>query len=124
MNEKQASRQKSFDYCMYMIFSSYFEKVTLKTPYQEKKLLLYYKELKQQDQYQMEDQCIQYIEKVKEKIPAEVWKQPMEVRLVGYNNQDYTELRFESEPYIISVKADCLAKKPKMKLVFWRKKRR
>lgn len=122
MNEKQMSRQKSFEYCMYMIFSSYFEKVVLKTPYQEKRLLLHYKETKQQEQFSMEEQCIKYMEKVKESLPPEVWEQPMEVRLVGQNNGEYTELRFESEPYIICVKADARDKRAKINLVFGRKK--
>ncbi len=124
MNAKQISKQKAFDYCMYMIFSSYFKETTLKSPIQEKNLLLHYKDLRPQDQFAMEDQCIRYMDKVQEKIPSKVWEQPMEVHLLGRSEQPNTEIRFESEPYIICVSADCSKGRPELKLVFWKKKRR
>ena len=124
MNTKQMSKQKAFEYCMYMILSSYFSTIILKSPLQEKNLLLHYKDLKPQEQFALEEQCIRYFDKIQNKIPAGVWEEPMEVHLLGKKDRTNTELRFESEPYIICVTADCSKAKPEIKFVFWKKKKR
>lgn len=121
MNEKQITKQKALDYCMYMILSSYFEKTVLKSPIQEKNLLLHYKDLKSQDQIDLEDKCIKYLQKVEKKIPEEVWEQTMEVHLIGRAGKASTNLRFVSEPYIIEVRTQYQKGNPQIRFVYWRK---
>ncbi|MBQ9140318.1 MAG: hypothetical protein IJX63_00800 [Lachnospiraceae bacterium] len=123
MNEKQVTKQKALDYCMYMIVASYFAEITLKSPIQEKNLLLHYKDLKPQEQIDLEEQCIRYMQKVEKKIPEEIWEQPMEVHLVGKPRKASTELSFVSEPYVIEIRTDYGKGKADIKFVLWRKRR-
>lgn len=121
MNEKQVTKQKALDYCMYMILASYFENIVLKSPIQEKNLLLHYKDLKPQDQIDLEEQCIRYLQKVEKKIPAAIWEQPTEAHLIGRPGKVSTELRFVSEPYVIGVQTGYEKGKAQIKFVLWSK---
>ncbi len=121
MNEKQITKQKALDYCMYMILASYFENIVLKSPIQEKNLLLHYKDLKPQEQIDLEEQCIRYLQKVEKKIPAVIWEQPMEIHLVGRPDKASTKLKLVSEPYIIEVMTEYQKGKPEIRFVIWSK---
>lgn len=62
-------KQRQVEYATYMIFSSYFKKALCKNTFPEKKLLLYYKELGDKAQVEMEESVIFVVEnKLNEKI--------------------------------------------------------
>lgn len=51
--EKRIEKQKAFDYCVYMMFSSYYKKAKCLTPILEEKLFLYYKDLNEKQAIDM-----------------------------------------------------------------------
>ena len=59
---KKLKKQFTLEYAFYMIFSSYFKKVVVKTPFTEAQLALYYKELPKEKQYTLEEKWILKIE--------------------------------------------------------------
>ena len=104
------------------MLTSYFSKVSIKTPLHERKLYLYYKEEKEADQIQMEEQCLRYVQKLENKLPAELWQQDMAVHLVGNRGGSYTTIKLQSDNYIIYVRTEYSKKKPKIYLKLWTKK--
>lgn len=118
----KTNHQNAFDYCMYMMLTSCFPKVSIQTPLHEKKLYLYYKEEKEADQVQMEEQCLRYIQKLENKLPAELWQQNMAVHLVGRRGGSYTTIKLQGDDYIIYVKTEYYKKKPKIYLKLWTRK--
>ena len=77
------SKQAAFEYALYMIAASYFDKaVCLEASSQmhEKNLLLQYKEQKQGSQIKLEDICIAYMDELEKKLPKKMLNQQVEVR--------------------------------------------
>lgn len=118
----KTNHQNAFDYCMYMMLASNFRKSGIRTPLHEKKLYLYYKEEKEADQIQMEEQCLRYIRKLEEKLPPEMWQQSMDVHLIGRLDGSYTTIKLQSRDYVVYVKTEYSKKKPKIYLKLWTRK--
>jgi len=94
------NNQTAFEYALYMIAASYFDKAVCTSVFSEKNMLLQYKEQKLDKQYQMEDICIRFMDKVAEELPEKIFKQNMQVRL-GKREGAPTQIRFENDQYIL-----------------------
>lgn len=115
--------QMAFDYAMYMMASSYFQKATCKTKYQEGKMIIRYLQLSKEEQYEMEDFCIQYIEEVLlHHVNPMVWKEDVTVKLIGKEKSDRTLLQFEGDKYSICVKTVYKSDTPIVKSFIRKKK--
>lgn len=111
-NNYITDNQVAFEYAIYMMVGSYFQKTVCKTDWQEKKLYIHYKEQKESKQYIMEDVVIRYVEKeLLEKLPKGIWKETMQVHLVGRENGTQTEIQFWGDKYLLRVMGDFQGKK-------------
>lgn len=76
------SKRKAFDYCLYMLLASYFDKAVCKNKILENKLYLYYKELSADKQVDMEKRCIKALGKsALAKMPKNYFRQKVEISL-------------------------------------------
>lgn len=73
--------QTSFEYALYMIAASYFNKSDCLSEITEKNMLLQYKEQKLNSQYQMEEICIEFMDNLVSKIPSRFFKRSVAVKL-------------------------------------------
>lgn len=105
MMKIKMKNQAAMEYAMYMISSSYFEKVICpKSKMYEKTLFLYYKEEKNQTQYLMEDLCIKYMDEfVKKTLPDKIWKQCVEVHLVKDDKVKITNIIFVGKYFTLKL---------------------
>lgn len=80
MDDKK--KQMATDYIVYMMVGSYFVKTICSSKTKEKRLFLYYKDIKDSIQYEIEEKCINYVEKkmIKE-LPPQIWKERVSVTL-------------------------------------------
>ena len=118
----QMEKQRAFDYSMYVMLSSYFDKTTCTTGLQEKKLCLAYQELKDEDKQLYDEQSIKVIEKeLLPNFPNQFWHQQMELALLGRENKLCTEIRLQNEEYVLRVKSRYAKKKPALVYEIWRK---
>ena len=96
--------QTAFEYAIYMIVGSYFNKTSCKNVLQERKMRLQYCEQKLDKQYKMEDMCIAYVEQeLRNKIPSRVWDEKVMTRLIVNKERGMTEIRFISHEYILCI---------------------
>lgn len=116
------TKQNAFDYALYMIASSYFDKAICKSKRLEGNLLLQYKEQKTDKQLQMEDLCISYMDKLVKKLPKEVFQQNMEVHLKRNREGVPTQVLFRGQDYILALYGVYSGKKPKFRCRIWAKK--
>ncbi len=107
------AKQKALDYVMYMILGSYFTKSVCKSPFREKQLLLYYKDLRPTEQVDMENLCIRYVEKFKKAVPEDFWNQEMEVHFEGRLTNF---IRWQSDRNILYVKTEYKGNKSTFRL--------
>ena len=102
--------QNAFDYVLFMISSSYFEKQPVnQNTFQEKRLFCYYKDVSSKIQIEMEHTCIRYVEKELSKIvPESFWNQESEYKNMVYMVPDeengVTEIIYETEKNILRLK--------------------
>ena len=73
--------QTSFEYALYMIEASYFNKSACLSEITEKNMLLQYKEQKLNSQYQMEEICIEFMDNLVSKIPSRFFQRSVAVKL-------------------------------------------
>ena len=100
------TKQRAFDYSMYMMLSSYFDNTVCISDLQRKKLCLAYQELKEEDKDAFDEQSIQIIEKdLLPNLPASFTKQKMQFALLGGDDRMYTEARLSNEEYVLRIKA-------------------
>jgi len=92
--------QTAFEYALYMIAASYFDKAVCTSGFTEKGMLLQYKEQKLDKQYQMEDICIHFMDKFAKSLPKKFFQQNMQVRL-GKRKNAPTKIFFENDKYIL-----------------------
>lgn len=92
--------QTAFEYALYMIAASYFNKAKCKNRLLEKNMFLQYKEQKLDNQYKMEDICIGYLEKLVKELPEKVFKQDVEV-LFRKKEDGTTKILFMNSKFII-----------------------
>lgn len=90
-----SNKQTAFEYALYMIAASSFDKTLSKSKIIEQSMLVQYKEQKPDRQYEMEDFCIAYMDKISKKIPESFFKQNVEVHIVKGNMP--TEIVFKGE---------------------------
>ena len=96
--------QRAFEYVMYMMFGSYFDKAVLRNVLQEKKMYVQYMEQKEKSQYQMENICIRFIEKkLMKELPEELWNQKVEVKIVPTEMKGLREIQFRGPEYTLRV---------------------
>ena len=96
--------QAAFEYVLYMIFGSYFQKAVLKNKLLEKKLFLQYMEQKEKSQIQMEKICIRFIEKkLMAELPEEIWNQQVEVKIVPTEMKGLREIQFHGPDFSLRV---------------------
>ena len=116
------NHQTAFEYALYMITSSYFKKAQCTTPYVEKQFLVQYKEQKLDNQYFMEELCIQYMDELAEKLPARFFDQEMEVRLIRRGEGEFTEVLLKNAQYVIRFLCKYAGKKSQICHEIWRKR--
>lgn len=113
------SNQTAFEYALYMIATSYINKAVCTTPLQEKKLKVSYLEQKTDKQYQMEEVCIRFMDELMKKLPKDMSKQDMQVRLIGKKEGVLTELLFCNQKYILRLVANYKGKNTQITSDFW-----
>jgi len=99
---KFTDNQKAFEYVLYMIAASYFDKAVCRTKLTERNMLLQYKEQKLDNQYKMEETCIKYMEGLVKRLPKKFFSQTMNVRLRRHSDADLTEILFENDACSVS----------------------
>lgn len=77
---KNNKNQKAFNYAMYMMLGSYFDKMTDASVFAVRTMYLYYVEQKAEKQYLLEDIVIRYAENVLlHTLPKDVWKESVKI---------------------------------------------
>ena len=99
---KFTDNQTAFEYVLYMIAASYFNKTVCKTKLMEQNLLLQYKEQKPDNQYKMEETCIKYMDGLAKRLPKKFFSQNMDVRLRRHTGSELTEIFFENRRCSVS----------------------
>lgn len=95
--------QTAFEYAMYMMFGSYFDKAVYKNKILEKKMRVQYMEQKEKNQIQMEDICIRFIEKkLMPQLPQGLWEQQVEVRILP-TKKGIRDIQFRGSKYTLRV---------------------
>lgn len=117
------SNQRTLEYALYVIASSYFNKTSCKTKLTESSMLIQYKEQKLDKQYQMEELCEEYMEELANKFPHRIFEQNMTVHLRRKASNLPTEILFRSEQFIIIFSCLYAGKKSEISYKIWEKKR-
>ena len=73
------NKQRGFEYAMYLVFGSYFKKTHCKSSAKEVSMRINYVEMKESLQYEMEDICDEYADKLFRKLPGKLSNEPVEV---------------------------------------------
>lgn len=102
--------QTTFEYALYMIASSYFDKINSASCFTEKRMLLQYKEQKLDKQYSMEDICIKFMDRVADELPKEMFKLDTMVHLRKREGKPL-EILFENQGYILCLTGNYAGKK-------------
>ena len=119
----QTERQRAFDYSMYVMLSSYFDKTVCTTKLQEKKLCLAYQELKDEIKQDYDESSIKIIDKeLLPKLPRQFTQQQMDLALLGSTDKACTEIRLQNDDYVLRIKSRYSKRAPKMVYEVWRKK--
>ena len=114
--------QRTFEYALYVIASSYFNKTSCKTKLTESSMLIQYKEQKLDKQYKMEEFCEAYMEELAYKLPHIIFEQNMTVHLRRKSSNLPTEILFKSEQFIIIFSCLYAGKKSEISYKIWEKK--
>lgn len=113
--QKQIDKQRAFDYCMYMMLTSYFARSVCRSKWMERKLYLHYREQKANDQIIMEEQCINLIEReILPKIPAKYLARGVDAHIRQCKNAVETELLLHTGDYILCVVVKYDKRKPQL----------
>lgn len=96
--------QTAFEYAMYMMLGSYFNKETCKNYLLEKKMHTRYLEQKERSQIEMEKLCIQFVEKeLFSSLPKDIWEQDVEVKFAPTKWNGVHDIQFRSSNYILRI---------------------
>lgn len=99
--------QVAFDYVIYMMVGSYFDKTECMNTLQEKKMRLQYCEQKQANQYRMEELCIDYVEKeLLPALPESFWHRQVQVYFVAGHGTGRHGIRFVSPEYTLCISGE------------------
>ena len=100
------TKQRAFDYSMFLMLSSYFDKAECSSELQKKKLHLAYQELKDEDKDAFDGQSIAVIEKeLLPNLPKDFTERNMQLALLGSENKLCTEMRLSDAEYVLRIKA-------------------
>lgn len=98
------SNQTAFEYVIYMMLGSYFDKAICKNRNLEKSMYVQYLEQKEKNQIQMEDVCIRYVEKkLMSNFPEKFWEQEVEVKFCPTNVDGVKEIQFHGKDCVLHV---------------------
>lgn len=92
--------QTAFDYALYMIAASYFDKTVCASKLTEKNMMLQYKEQRLNSQYRMEEICIRYMDRLERELPEWIFAQNMTVHLYRRLN-GVTRIVFECDSFTV-----------------------
>lgn len=99
------TNQTAFEYAIYEIVGSYFKKATCISTIQEQKLIVHFKEQKQDTQCLMENKVDSYVKGVLlKKLPEEIWDEEVTVEMRKSPDSDVMNLFFYGEKYALLVK--------------------
>lgn len=99
------SNQTAFEYAIYEIVGSYFKKATCVSTIQEQKLIVHFKEQKQDTQCLMENKVDGYVKAVLlKKLPPEIWDEEVTVEIRKTPESDLMNIIFYGEKYALIVK--------------------
>lgn len=102
--QREVNRQRALDYCMYMMLASYFNGSICKSSFLEKRLYLYYKEQKPDNQVEMEKQCIQLIEQeILPQIPQACVDSTVRIKLTQKGDREPVLLTLYGKGYWMQV---------------------
>ena len=98
-------KQTAFEYAMYMMLGSYFNKTKCSNYLLEKKMRFHYWEQREKDQFELEKICLQWIEKeLVPNLPEEVWNQDVEVRFFPSGDKGIRDIQFHGPRFSLRVK--------------------
>lgn len=116
------TKQRAFDYSMFLMLSSYFDKAKCSGELQKKKLHLAYQELKDEDKDTFDAQSIAVIEKeLLPNLPKDLVERDMQIVLLGNECNPCTEIRLSDEEYMLRVKAKYAKKNSVLVHEIWKK---
>ena len=99
------SNQTAFEYAIYEIVGSYFKKATCVSTIQEQKLIVHFKEQKQDTQCLMENKVDGYVRAVLlKKLPPEIWDEEVSVEIRKAPESELMNIIFYGEKYALIVK--------------------
>ena len=99
------SNQTAFEYAIYEIVGSYFKKARCQSTIQEQKLIVHFKERKQDTQCLMENKVDGYVKAVLlKKLPPEIWDEEVTVEIRKTPESDLMNIIFYGEKYALIVK--------------------
>ncbi|MBO5372414.1 MAG: hypothetical protein J6A75_06815 [Lachnospiraceae bacterium] len=114
--------QVAFEYALYMMVGSRFQRTTCKNHLLERKMRLQYMEQKANNQYQMEDICLAYMKKhLLPHLPKEFWQEKMSVHFHVSSKQGMTEIYFYNRKYLLCLKGKYAGKNSWMYHEIWKK---
>lgn len=91
--EKKQETQRVFDYCLYMMLTSYFDSSKCRSKQLEKRLFLGYKEYNVNKVYTMEELAIRFVEEqVLPLLPVDILRRSVEVWLIPDKEPQVTKL--------------------------------
>lgn len=121
--EKMSFTDKNvaFDYAIYMIVGSCFDKTSCSNSLLEKKMRLQYLEQKPDAQYRMEDICISFAENVlAEALPKEFWKREAKVSFRKNPGDDSSTVQFACGEYVLAVGRTGKGRRPAVQYKLYR----
>lgn len=120
-----ADSQTAFEYALYMMLGSYFDKAICRSKWQERKMFVQYQEQKEKQQYILEDICLRYIEKVLlPNLPKDFWQQEVEVRFRPTTFEGVHDIQFHGKEYVLRVGGIYRGKRnTRMQYEIWHKER-
>ena len=99
------SNKTAFEYAIYEIVGSYFKKARCQSTIQEQKLIVHFKEQKQDTQCLMENKVDGYVKAVLlKKLPPEIWDEEVTVEIRKTPESDLMNIIFYGEKYALIVK--------------------
>ena len=85
--ERKNEKQKAFDYCVYMMLSSYYKKARCLSEVLETSLFLHYKELNDNQAVELEKEAIKLIEKlILPNIPEDIEQKEATVTILPWSD--------------------------------------
>lgn len=116
--------QVAFDYAIYMMVGSYFDKTECTNTLQEKKMRLQYCEQKLENQYRMEELCIDYVEReLAPKLPENFWRQQVQVHFAAGHGAGRPGIWFVCPEYILRVSGIYKGRKSIISCMLWEKRK-